>query len=208
MCSSSSGGMPSPSSRTCRLTKSLLLPALRSHRRFRRSIFRCIIEKIEQHLLKQHRIELEHRQVRGEVDLDAVVRENFARALAARCRRSRRDRAARIRLDRAGLEPGHVEQVGDEAIEPLRFVDDGCNQIRFASLVQRVGKVSQRAGGSNNRRKRRFQVMRDRREKRRAQTIGFIRALSLIEVFNKVERARWQAPPDRSARRASGAGPA
>ena len=91
----------------------------------------------------------------------------------------------RIRLDRAGLKPGHVEQIGDEAIEPLRLLNDGCNQLHFAFAVQLAGKSLERAGGPENRCKRRLQVMRDRREKCRAKTIGFTPALGLVEVFDK-----------------------
>ena len=34
-----------------------------------------------------------------------------------------------IRHDRAGFELRHVEQIGDEPIEPLRLVDDRRQQI-------------------------------------------------------------------------------
>ena len=41
----------------------------------------------------------------------------------------------RIGHNGAGFELGHVEQVGDEAIEPLRFVDDGREQLGLFRLA-------------------------------------------------------------------------
>ena len=37
-----------------------------------------------------------------------------------------------VRLDRAGFELGHVEQIGDEAVEPLGFLDDRRKQVGLA----------------------------------------------------------------------------
>ena len=44
---------------------------------------------------------------------------------------------ARVRHDRAGFELGHVEQIGDEAIEPLGFVDHGREQIALLASSER-----------------------------------------------------------------------
>ena len=42
-----------------------------------------------------------------------------------------------VRHDRAGFELGHVEQIGDEAVEPLGFVDDGAEQVALLGVGQR-----------------------------------------------------------------------
>ena len=56
-----------------------------------------------------------------------------ARILLARSQRAADDLAEIVQRgvghDGAGFELGHVEQVGDEAVEPLGFVDDGREQI-------------------------------------------------------------------------------
>ena len=96
-----------------------LLPALDQHRGLRRCIFGGIVEEIEQHLLEQHRIELEHWQVFGDVDLHAVLNQDFSSPFQHRADDLTDIVPRRIRLDRAGLEPRHVEQIGDEAVEPL-----------------------------------------------------------------------------------------
>ena len=44
-----------------------------------------------------------------------------------------------IRRDRAGFEPRHVEQVGDEAVEPLGLVDDRREQLGLRRLVEQLG---------------------------------------------------------------------
>ena len=38
-----------------------------------------------------------------------------------------------LRLDRAGFQPRHVEQVGDEAVQPLGFLLDRAEQLAPAS---------------------------------------------------------------------------
>jgi hypothetical protein len=44
-------------------------------------VFRCIVQKVKQDLLKQHGVESEHRQVRLDIDLDPVAGEDAASTL-------------------------------------------------------------------------------------------------------------------------------
>ncbi len=138
-CSRSAGGMPGPSSdhlqhrlspRRASCGCEIVVP--------RRRIFRGIVEQIEQHLLEQHGIELEHRQIGGELQLDAGAGQD----LAGPPQRAADDLAEivqrRVRHDGAGLELGHVEQIGDEAVEPLGLVDDGGEQLGLLG----VGRAS------------------------------------------------------------------
>ena len=71
----------------------------------------------------------QHRQVGGELERDLVMREDLAGAP----QRAADDLAdivqRRVRHDRAGFQLGHVEQIGDEAVEPLGLVDHGRQQI-------------------------------------------------------------------------------
>ena len=122
--------MPSPSSSTCRQTDPASRQRLDADGRAGRRIFRGIVEQVEQHLLEQHGIERQHRQVGGELDLDLVLREDLAGAP----QRAADDLAEVVQRgvghDRAGFELGHVEQVGDEAVEPLGLVDDRARAAR------------------------------------------------------------------------------
>ena len=105
-------------------------------------IFGGIVQQIEQHLLEQHRVELQHRQIGGKLERDFVVRQNLAGApqraaddFAEIVRRG-------IRHDGAGFQLGHVEQIGDEAVEPLGFVDHGRQQIALLGVAQAAGEIA------------------------------------------------------------------
>src|SRR5882757_8392853 len=45
-----------------------------------RRVFRSIVQQVEQHLLEQHGVELQHRQVGGKLQRHLVMHENFSRA--------------------------------------------------------------------------------------------------------------------------------
>ena len=51
-----------------------------------------------------------------------------------------------VRRYRAGFELGHVEEVGDEAVEPFRFIDDGRQQIGLLGIAELLADIAQRAG--------------------------------------------------------------
>ena len=164
--------MPSPSSRICSVDGVRVAPALDADGRVRRRIFGGIVEEIEQHLLEQHGVEREHRQVGRELDLDAMLRQDLAGAL----QRAADDLAEVVQRgvghDRAGFELGHVEQVGDEAVEPLGLVDDGRQQLGLGGVVERAATVAQRPGRAEDRGERRLEIVRDRGQQRRAQPLG------------------------------------
>ena len=116
--------MPSPSSNTCRPTKSALLPALDADSGAGGSVFRRVVQKIEQGLLEQDRVDLHHGQVLGELDLNPVLREDLAGAFKSAADHLAEIVQGGVRDNCAGLQLGHVEQIGDESIEPLGFIDD------------------------------------------------------------------------------------
>ena len=90
-----------------------------------------------------------------------------------------------IRHDRAGFQPGHVEQIGDEAIEPLGFVDHGGEQIVLLVVVRSAAEIAQGRGRAEHRGQRRLQVMRDRGQQRAAQPIGFHRTFDPVHVLDQ-----------------------
>ena len=167
------------------MTASPLRQRLDADGRFRRGIFGGIVEKIEQHLLEQHGVEFEHRQIRRQIQLDFVPGQDAAGA-AQRAADDFAEIVQRdVRRDGAGFELGHVQQIGDEAVEPLRFVDDGAEQLGFLAGRKLFREIAQRAGRSEHRGERRLEVMGDRREKRRAQAFGFGVALDAIHFFDQ-----------------------
>ncbi len=58
----------------------IVAPGPDRHQRSGRCVFAGVVEQIEQHLLEQYRIDVEHRQVRLQCDLRAVAREDLAHA--------------------------------------------------------------------------------------------------------------------------------
>ena len=93
--------------------------------RFWWRILRGVVEEIEQDLLEQHRIKLEHWQIRRELKLDLVVRKYAAGAPQGATDDLAKIVRGDVGRDSAGFELGHVQEVGDEAVKPFRLVDDG-----------------------------------------------------------------------------------
>ena len=82
-------------------------------------------------MLKQDRIELEHRQAAGNLDLHGVPRQNFPRALQHAADNLANVVTCHVGLDRAGLELGHVEQIGNEAVE----LSDSSRMVAKRSIL-------------------------------------------------------------------------
>ena len=113
-----------------------------------------------------------------------------------------------VRHDRAGLELGHVEQVGDEAVEPLGFVDDGRQQLgllaRRSSLPPRSRSVPAEPSTAASGVFRSCEIEVSSAERSRSvSTVRLTRSMSSTRA-----RARSPARPGRSAHRAAAAGPA
>ena len=152
-----------------------------------RGELRCVVQYVEQGLLQQHRIDVEHRQVGGDVELDTVVGENLAGAP----QRAADDLAEIVRggveCERAGLEPRHVEEVGDEAVEPLGLLDHGADQLSLLVFGQRSGEIAQGAGGTEYRSQRRLEVVGDRGQQRGAQPVGLDGAPDPVHVLDEMD---------------------
>ncbi len=123
---------------------------------------------------------------RAMLHLDSVLGENLARSLESAADDLAEVVQGSVRRDRAGFQPGHVEQIGDEPVEPLGLVDDRGDQIRLRLLVQRVGHASKGPGRSEHGRKRRLEIVRDRGEQRGTQPIGLDRTLRPLHVLDQV----------------------
>ena len=201
-------GMPPPSSMTCSLTTSSSRQPRDAHGRAGRRIFRGVVEEVEQHLLEQHGIELEHRQVGREIDLDAMLRQDLARRAQGRCRRSRRHRAGAvfglIAPDSSLVMSSRLAMKRLSRSDSSRMVREQVGLgLRSSELAR---QILERAGGAEDRGERRLQIVRDGGEQRRAQPVRLDAGAWPGRHPRRDGRARWQAPPGRSARRAGGAG--
>jgi hypothetical protein len=74
--------------------------------------------------------------------------------------------------DGAGLEAGHVEEVGDEAVEALGLGEEGAEELDAVRFAEVLGEVAERAGRADDRRERRAEVVRHRRQQRASQLLG------------------------------------
>src|SRR6185437_9022627 len=164
-----------------------LLPAFDADRRLGGRIFGGVVEEIEQHLLEQDGIELEHWQAAGNLDLHRVPRQNFARALKHGADNLADVVTRHVGLDRAGLELGHVEQIGDKAVEPLRLVEDGGDEIDLGLVVELKRQILERPGSANDRGQRGLQVVGNGGEKGGAQAIRFLPALGPVQIVDEVD---------------------
>ena len=107
---------------------------------------------------------------------------------------------------RAGFKLGHVEQIGDEPVKPLGFVDDRRQQIGLLAVAELVGEIAQGAGRTEHRSQRRFQIVGDRGQQRRAQPFGLGGAFDAVHVFDQTDALDRQRALVASERRAAGAG--
>ena len=78
-------------------------------------------------------IEPQQRQIGRDIDLDAVAGQHLAGALQRAPTISPTSISSGFELDRAGFQPGHVEQVADEAVQPLGLVLDGASSSSRAA---------------------------------------------------------------------------
>ena len=201
--------MPSPSSSTCSATD---LPVARASDRIvvpAGAYFAALSSRLNSTCSNSTASSASIGRSGRELHLDLVLRQDLAGAP----QRAADDLADVVRRgvgdDRAGFEPGHVEQIGDEAVEPLGLVDDRGQQLVSARHRSRSRRRSRRVlAAAEDRGQRRLQIVRDRGQQRRAQPLGLDRALDRGPCPRPDARARSRAPPGRSARRAGAARPA
>ena len=72
-----------------------------------------------------------------------MLRQDLARPLQGRADDLADIVQGQVGQDGAGLEPGHVEQVGDEPVEALGFINDSPDQLGLGLIVQGRGEVPQ-----------------------------------------------------------------
>ncbi len=89
-----------------------------------------VVEDVDDYLLDQHRIDVEDRQIGRNPNLDLERRQRLGELPERPADDLAQVDPVAIGLQRAVAEPGHVEQVLDEAIEALALLEDGLDQLR------------------------------------------------------------------------------
>ena len=77
-----------------------------------------------------------------------------------------------LHLERAALDPDHVEQVRHQPAHPLGLLDDGAGQLPAGRVVAGAALLEQRGRGALDRGERRPHVVRQRAEQRGPQPLG------------------------------------
>ncbi len=111
-------------------------PRHEAHGRPHRGVFGGIVEEVEQHLLEQHGVEVQHRQIGGEVELDLVPGEDRRGAFERAADQLGEIDRPQPRRHGARFEPRHVEEIGDKAVEPLGLLADRAGQLLERLLVE------------------------------------------------------------------------
>ena len=138
MRSRSPGGMPSPSSRICNWTK------FASRQPWRRMVdpSGAYLAALSRMLNSACSNSTASTSSIGRSAATSTSTRWRARIFAGAPQRGADDLAEIARRgvegERARFEPGHVEQIGDEAVEPLGLVDDGAEQFGLLGVGERL----------------------------------------------------------------------
>jgi len=96
-----------------------------------------VLQQVDEHLLHEHRVHRDHRQLRGEIDGDRARCELRLEASERRAHQLLHGDPLALRREAAGLQPGHIEQVRHQALQALRLVADRVEQLVVRGRGQR-----------------------------------------------------------------------
>src|SRR6266852_5662118 len=102
--------------------------------RFRRRIFRRVVENLSQRLLHQDRVYAQENEFLRKRHLDGAAREAVAAALKRRIDEVGGFRPFELRLQAVAADPRSVENILDFDIEPLRFLLDQRGKLFQAGI--------------------------------------------------------------------------
>jgi hypothetical protein len=141
-------------------------------RGIRGGIFGRILQQVHEDLLDQDRVDRQERQVRRQRDVDRPRAEARLEPAQGRADHLLERHPLALDLQRARLQPGHVEQVPDQALQALGLLADGLEQIGPLDRRQRRAVVAQRRGRAGDGGQRRAQIVGDGAEERAAHLLG------------------------------------
>ena len=89
------------------------------------------------------------------------------------------------RRDGPRFQPGHIQEIGDEAVETLRLLLDRRHELLLRRLVIGLGIGPEAGDGAQDRGQRRLQIMGDRGQQGRAQPVGLGQQPGTVEIMGE-----------------------
>src|SRR2546428_4025037 len=123
-------------------------------RTFERRVLDRVVEKVHEDLLDEHVVDRHQRQIGRDVRGHAPVREPLAEAAQRRTDHLLQRMPFLAELERAGLEPCHLEQVLDEAVQPFRLLPYRFHELLPRSILHSGTLVQEGAHPAGERRRR------------------------------------------------------
>src|SRR6267378_5871382 len=154
-------------------------------------VLRRVLEQVDEHLLHQQAVDVHGWQVLGQPRGDLAVAQRLGQPGERDADQLFDGDPLAPELEAAGLQARDVEQVVDEAIEPLGLVADRLEQLALRDGVQTPLPLQRGAGGAGDRGERRAQVVGDRAQQRIAHALGLrahLRRLRLVGQQRAVDR--------------------
>ena len=182
--------------------------------RARRRVLRSVLEQVDEHAFHQHGVQVQQRQVIGQVDGNGAAFEHTLAGAQGAADDFFQRLPLQVQRHGAGLQPRHVEQVDHECVHALRRFADGAGHLGLRRGHGRPG-ARQRLGQAYQRRQRRAQVVRHRRQQRVAQPLALhlhragLRHVDVVDAFERdrqqrragVEQLHFFGRPDACRRR-------
>ena len=140
------------------------------HRRVERRVLERVLDQVHERALDLVGVGLHGRRLVGECHLDpgavrAELVESLDHEIVDHCDLD-------LGLSRACLQPGEIEQVPDQLVEPVRLVEDGVEQLGAVGVVERQVSLRERAGGGEDPHQRRPEIVTHRAQERRLDRVA------------------------------------
>ena len=124
--------------------------------------------------------------------MNPMVSEDLARPLKGAPDDFSQIMKAAPRLQCAGFQPRHIEEVGDEPVEPFCLVLNRRDQVALRGFVEHIAEILESSDGSDDGCERGFEIMGDRGQQRRAQPVRLSSFLRLSRISSRTTHVSHQ----------------
>ncbi len=163
--------------------------------RARRRELDCVFQQIDQHLLNEHVIEGNQWQIGRELRHDGMGFFSTGQAMQNDSHDFLKGLPFFIDIQAAPFDARHIEQVGDEPIQPLCFLVDRFHQLPARLRIEAAVRIEQGAARSGDRRQRRARNRGKRRSRANCAAARFRPARGVVPTGEPVPSvpAPWRS---------------